>query len=49
MRRLGGTAKWSMQQYVRKRALAEGVRAPRQPRAYKGKRLDVAELQRLEK
>ena len=45
---LGGSAKWSMEQYVRQRALAEGVRAPRQPRPYKGKRLDVAELQALD-
>ena len=45
---LGGTAKWSVESYVSRRCAAEGVRAP-QPRAYKGKRLDVEELRGLER
>lgn len=45
---LGGAAQWKMDEYVRRRASAEGVRAPRAPRPYRGKRLDVEQIRALE-
>jgi len=45
---LGGSAKWDMEEYIRKRASDERVRPSSETRPYRGKRLDVAQLDAMQ-